>query len=966
MFLSKLFKPKWQHKNPDIRKQALLGLTGQSAEDRAVWLHVAKHDHEPELRKLAIKHLIDPQLLGEIALTDTDHAVKDQAKQRLQRILAGQLDHPLTLEERLRLLADSNDTEVLEYIASYGRDVELRLAAVERITREALLGDIAIQDPEPRVRHIAIERVTQASTLERVFKQTRTKDKRVSRIAKERLTALEESAHRPVRIREEAESICTHIEDLAQSQNWDRAELQLERLQTQWTLIAQEVPQPLTARYNAALQGFHDAKHHAKEETTQREHTRLTQLRQLKDDICRSLEGLQQDLQQRHTLNEADEAAISGILRTAQNGWRNTAEIPHVEEETRFQQRFEATWQQIEQQRIRLRSAERTATELHALKQQASALADAKPTAHTSKRLQELEQHLNELDQTAEGEANETRELIHALKSKSEQALHALEKTQKTLTQYAKELETALENGKIAAAQHPLRKARRLLKQIPNDAMPRFESARKRILHAEAKFNELRDWQGWANKPEKERLCEEMEALVGAEQDPREIAQAIREAHDAWKRLGPSDPAVAEQLWERFRSAADKAYEPCAAFFAAQAAERARNLEARQAWCAEMEHYFGAIDWNQVNWKDVFKFEAHAQKHWREFGPVDRKAYGAIQERYVAALTALQTVTRAERDRNQAQKQALVTEIQTLASATDLRAAIQQAKLAQQHWKTIGAGHRKTDQTLWQEFRAACDALFSRVRENIETEQKDRQENAAKKMALCETVENLAQLSPEAIGQAVNQVKQAESTWREIGMVPKEQAKELADRFRNATQHFFTQLKKARGEKERRALAEVMRKASLCATWEQQLLDGQLTADSLASDTQWPSDIVLPSPIANALEQRRQRLNTALTDAAALTALRQQLAEHNQALPTECLRLEILADIPSPPEYAEARMAYQVSRLSTEMGQGGEASEQQTKLIHAVFRYYTVGPVDTAVKTACDARVQRIRDAKHL
>ena len=90
---------------------------------------------------------------------------------------------------------------------------------MQRVEREALLGDIALNDKDAGLRVAAIERITQKSTLERVAKNARTKDKRVSGVAREKLEKLAAEADRPARLQQRARNVCITLAALAQSKD---------------------------------------------------------------------------------------------------------------------------------------------------------------------------------------------------------------------------------------------------------------------------------------------------------------------------------------------------------------------------------------------------------------------------------------------------------------------------------------------------------------------------------------------------------------------------------------------------------------------------------------------------------------------------------------------------------------------------------------------------------------------------
>ena len=237
MIFRSLFKPKWEHHNPEVRKRAIASLDTGQQESRSILAQVARHDGEPEVRRVAIKRLADLDLLEEIARTDSDAGVRELAGQRFCQLLAGNgIDCP-ELGRRTEMLAQVSEARVIEHIAQHGREPELRLAALARVEREPLLGDLAIEDTDARVRLAALDRITQRSTLERVVRMTRNRDKRVSRLARERLTALVEELERPARLRAEREHLCVSIEALGRLGNWERDAPAFERLHAQWQSV---------------------------------------------------------------------------------------------------------------------------------------------------------------------------------------------------------------------------------------------------------------------------------------------------------------------------------------------------------------------------------------------------------------------------------------------------------------------------------------------------------------------------------------------------------------------------------------------------------------------------------------------------------------------------------------------------------------------------------------------------------
>jgi hypothetical protein len=93
-------------------------------------------------------------------------------------------------------------------------------------------------------------------------------------------------------------------------------------------------------------------------------------------------------------------------------------------------------------------------------------------------------------------------------------------------------------------------------------------------------LNELKQWKDYAVAPKRIELIEEMEALVGAEEEPGALAEHIRALQQEWRTINKGIASDAPAETERFQQAYQAAFKPCQEFFALQAAARRENLEA--------------------------------------------------------------------------------------------------------------------------------------------------------------------------------------------------------------------------------------------------------------------------------------------------------------------------------------------------------------------------------------------------
>jgi hypothetical protein len=121
---------------------------------------------------------------------------------------------------------------------------------------------------------------------------------------------------------------------------------------------------------------------------------------------------------------------------------------------------------------------------------------------------------------------------------------------------------------------------------------------------------------------------------------------------------------------------------------------------------------------------------------------------------------------------------------------------------AQEDWKKLGYASRKTNNTLFARFRAACDKFFSAKAAYFKTVKDDQSENLAKKLSLCERAEELKDSTDWK--KTTDAFIALQADWKKIGAVPKKQSDAVWARFRAACDYFFEQ-KKASGSDTRRA-----------------------------------------------------------------------------------------------------------------------------------------------------------------
>ena len=967
MALMHFFKPKWQHPDPAVRRQAVQAL---SSDDENTLIQISREDDTPAVRRLALRRINDLAVMRTAASEDSDKEVREFAHTRLCQLLAGTRQESPPLQVRMDFLSRQAQEDLLKFVALNGSETELRKFAQDRISRESVLRDIAINDTVVANRLAALQRITQTSVLEAVYRQTRKSDKQVSREARARLDALREAEERPARIRAECEQICTRLESLGHADRWERDQGELKHLEARWQAVADETDEVYRNRYASARQAFLDAftAFRQARDAAEREWAAIREARQT---LLAQVEQRLTEIQDAATLAADTETEYRAELTTWQSHWQELPDLPAAQAQPsngRFQQALDnikkrlnllqkyramdTTLQSLSAEAERLLQTRQPVRE-----QQVKALEKRWKAQHCSAETDELGAAIQRVE-TAMGQ----------LRARLRRQLEQRQKEFERLPQLFDQLQALLDEKALKRAAPMRDRIQSSLDHLQALGIPRqrLTPFNNRLHAMTPRIRELQSWRKWGADEVRERLCAEMEALIGRDMDPADLATEVSRLRDEWNRLRADGSATQRTLWKRFDKAAERAYRPCQAFFKKQAAERASNLEVKSQLCDQLEAYLESVDWSHIEWKVALKKQRQFSNDWRRSGRVDRSKSKDIAQRYHQAITTLNEHLDRERQRNLRQRKALIEKIAALRGVEDVQKAIEECKQLQKQWHTSVPGKRQQEDAIWKEFRDACDAVFARRRQQQDERHQAQQNNKLKKQQLCEWLESLSTTTLDALPDAERQVHKAIVEWDQTGLAAKHDNTLLEQRFANARRDFDDHRKALRTAQQRTQLDRLRYKAALCLELEQLLEepDQALARDRLQTiDERWQAEPALDdSATEQLIQQRHARARNALTVG---DAERQVLTVERPAnlikLQDLCLRMEILAGVESPPEAQQARLQLQTQRLAGAIGQGmGDIVGTRVKLEHD---WYLCGPAPAAEHALLQQRFDAARDS---
>lgn len=694
--LGKLFRPRWQHKDPSVRVQAVTQLDMANPESASILETLARGDSNEAVRVTTAHKLLDMQQLDHLIQQDPSPDVRQAATEQFCSLLAGTAEGAPVEENLLRLIRLTDNQQALLHVAEHSPHDQCREAATERLADPDLLLRLAIQGKNERQRLAAAECIEDESLLRQLTREGR--DKRVLRLARDRLKAQQ---HQRQALEDDKQIRQQLLEQLAAHSKRSIDPLyapRLEQLEKHWQSLADRADDDENTRAETLLQSCHQRlqqQQHNQQQAEDKENA-AEELQQ----ACDSLESLLREITTESW--ESDTGYLRAAFNSQQLRWQTAAELktPDIALQARFDT-AKKTWQSLFDVLTQLTELE---PEDHEQRERLMQQWPANTPAPAS---------LGQQTQTTENTSNTPDNDYRGKTSKNEQALDSV------LSAIGRELN----RRNLRHANRLWHKAESMLDKQPSD---KHKSWMRRLL---PRLEELRDWHSFAAEPKKTELCERMETLINTSMDPGEKANAIQALHDEWRSLMSSDQEADQALWDRFKTASDQAYEPCREHFRELDTERASNLQRRKQLCEQLSHFLQNLDPDQADWPAVWEIRRTAPQEWKSYQPIRFTDAREVSQQFNHLLEQLDEKLNAASEAHLPQLKQIITALEKLAndnSPVDER--IEQTKQLQQRWKTAGWVQPRDYRPLHKQYRQLCDRIFADRDEQRKAEKQTQEE----------------------------------------------------------------------------------------------------------------------------------------------------------------------------------------------------------------------------------------------
>ncbi len=508
-------------------------------------------------------------------------------------------------------------------------------------------------------------------------------------------------------------------------------------------------------------------------------------------------------------------------------------------------------------------------------------------------------------------------------------------------------LSAIIKEGKWGPANSMLRRLQKKLGVMEADERSSLDD---KLTRAEQQLAEMADWQDFAARPKLEALCESMEALPAKELSPEALAKEVRELQSAWKAMGVS--RASNDLWTRFKTAGDVAYQPCKAWFETKQQERQEKLDAKAQLCEQLEaaqSMLTAEDGAEPDWKAIVRQVNNAKREWSRNRVPDRKPDKALEARFSAALKPFEAALTEQYDLNVKAKEELVEKVAALAESEITQHTANQAKSLLSAWKLVGIMRRKEDQALWEVFNGHLGTIFKHQHQVERQKQRAGLEHVFRAKDI---IKRLKQLSRgDSLDEA--EVQALSMEFQALAEFPERDKKFLLRDFRQALDACSRVQDNAAKRRTQAEHEERQRLLGLCEQLEQAVEQPDAASDTLVDDVThaWDAtEVRIQTDFAKVLEKRR---DAALKHLSKGTKPDYQSNEEKRR--DLLIKMEVAAGVDTPAEDKARRMQYQLEHLQEGMTSAGlDDSRQVLKKLEK--KWMAVGPASQSVQDSLQSR----------
>ena len=301
-------------------------------------------------------------------------------------------------------------------------------------------------------------------------------------------------------------------------------------------------------------------------------------------------------------------------------------------------------------------------------------------------------------------------------------------------------------------------------------------------------YFELKELDRKKNLEIKTKLCEDAESLVKETNIMKSVSK-LNDIHTEFKHIGPVNKSVQNEIWERLKSASDDIYKKKKDFVSNIKESLNENLKKKLKLMDEINKLkvFNTDDirvWNLKS-KEVLSLK----DKWNGIGGVPKSSsknlskefWNAFKEFYNQKSLFFKKIDESYK-KNLNDKKDLIEKVNAIKDNVEWQKTSEEIQSLQKKWKKIGKVPIKYKDSIYKEFKEACDFFYDKKRSEDTESIKIYEENLKLKENICDKILSLS--SSKNFDQ--DEFFKLQVKFLEVGHVPKENIDSIKEKYKKS------------------------------------------------------------------------------------------------------------------------------------------------------------------------------------
>ncbi|MEZ4722490.1 MAG: DUF349 domain-containing protein [Flavobacteriales bacterium] len=314
------------------------------------------------------------------------------------------------------------------------------------------------------------------------------------------------------------------------------------------------------------------------------------------------------------------------------------------------------------------------------------------------------------------------------------------------------------------------------------------------------------------NFREKSALVQELQSLIQDEENIGKAYKRFNAIKQKWNEIGPVNNAKRRELQSEYSRLIELFYYNINIYRELQINDLKKNQELKQDVIEKIKHLEEEKSINQVD----FLIHQYLEE-WDHIGPTFKEEWDKIRDQFKTSVDAVferirehRKEVRGNHKENYDKKKALVDRVtdiaqQELKDVREVQRLTKDVKDIQKEWRHIGYAGRGKNDSIWKEFRGACDEYFNKRGAFLDANGKELSDVKSKKIELIDKVKEIYEGDDHE--RIANQLKGLQRQWKEVGKLLPQEEYRMFKEFRGYCDAFFE-----RKKNQAKALEEAFKK----------------------------------------------------------------------------------------------------------------------------------------------------------